>query len=157
MRLKSPQIIASTLLLPAISVLSLGCQGDGTPGYYDTFSSAPGETAAAQIERGGMIYGQSCARCHGDAGQGTKRAPALVGAGALPLKAQADSDRKNDFHTAMDIAVFATQNMPPKASARKKLKEADYWAVLAFALNANGVALTEPVGPGNAASIVLHP
>jgi len=47
--------------------------------------------------------------------------------------------------------------MPPKASARAKLAPDDYWAILAFALDANGVALKEPVGPGNAASIVLHP
>jgi hypothetical protein len=37
------------------------------------------------------------------------------------------------------------------------LKESDYWAVLAFALDANGVELSEPVGPGNAGSIALHP
>jgi hypothetical protein len=37
------------------------------------------------------------------------------------------------------------------------LSEPDYWAVLAFALQANGVELTEPVGPGNAGAIILHP
>jgi hypothetical protein len=36
------------------------------------------------------------------------------------------------------------------------MAERDYWAVLAFALNANGVKLTEPVSPSNASSIKLH-
>lgn len=49
------------------------------------------------------------------------------------------------------------QAMPPSAEARAELEAADYWAVLAFALTANGVELAEPVGPENAASIVLHP
>ncbi len=157
MRLNTPRIAAITLILPALSLLAAGCEYDGTPGYYETQNSPQTDTVAAQIERGGMIYGQSCAGCHGDAGQGTSKAPALVGAGALPLHADADAARQGEFRTALDIAVFATQSMPPKESARKKMKEADYWAVLAFALSANGVELSEPVGPGNAGSIVLHP
>ena len=32
-----------------------------------------------------------------------------------------------------------------------------YWAILAFDLQANGVKLTQLASPGNAASIVIHP
>lgn len=47
--------------------------------------------------------------------------------------------------------------MPPTPAARAKLTSDDYWSILAFALDANGIELSEPAGPGHAASIVLHP
>jgi cytochrome c len=123
-----------------------------------TPSSPHATTAASQIERGGQLYGANCAKCHGDAGQGTDDAPPLIGKNALPLHPRPDQKvRKADFHSAMDIAGFVTKEMPPKASARAKLTTDDYWAILGFALNANGVQLKEPVGPNNAGSIVLHP
>lgn len=98
-----------------------------------------------QIARGATVFTNNCAKCHGDAGQGTKRGPMLVGKGSF-----------KDFDTAMDIAVFATKEMPPRKSLRAKMAESDYWAVLAFALSANGAQLTEPVGPNNASDITLH-
>jgi mono/diheme cytochrome c family protein len=119
--------------------------------------AAPPRTAADQIARGGHLFAANCAKCHGDSGEGTDDAPPLVGKGALPLDPRPDQKRTAKFHTAMDVAQFATQQMPPKASDRAKLAPDDYWSILAFALNANGVAVKEPVGPGNAASIVLHP
>jgi cytochrome c len=112
---------------------------------------------AIQLERGGAVYAEHCARCHGDAGEGGDRAPALVGTGALPKLPRPDQERAVTFRSALDVAVFATQSMPPKAEERRNLSEPDYWAVLAFALQANGVELTEPVGPGNAGAIILHP
>ena len=123
-------------------------------------SSAPAQpprTAAEQIARGGERFAANCAKCHGDSGQGSEDAPPLVGKGALPLDPRTDQKRAVKFHTALDVAQFVTANMPPKASARAKLTADDYWSILAFALNANGVALKEPVGPGNAGAIVLHP
>ncbi len=115
------------------------------------------DDAAAQVRRGGEVYGANCAGCHGDSGQGTRRGPRLVGEGALPLYREQAKARTGAFHNAMDIALFATQNMPPDEEDRAEMAEADYWAVLAFALSANGVSLAEPVSPENAASIVLHP
>jgi len=112
---------------------------------------------ADQIARGGERFLASCAKCHGDSGQGSDDAPLLVGKGALPLDPRPEQKRTVKFHTVRDVAQFVTANMPPKASERAKLAPDDYWAILAFALNANGIVLEEPVGPGNAASIVLHP
>jgi mono/diheme cytochrome c family protein len=119
--------------------------------------ATPPRTAAEQVDRGGRLFAVNCAKCHGASGQGTDDAPPLVGKGALPLDPRPDQKRTVKFHTALDVAGFATKEMPPKASARAKLTTDDYWAILAFALDANGVTLKEPVGPGNAASIVLHP
>jgi mono/diheme cytochrome c family protein len=121
-------------------------------------SAAPApRTATEQIARGAQLYAANCAKCHGDAGQGSEDAPPLVGKGALPLDPRPQQLRAGKFHTAMDVALFATKQMPPKANDRAKLAPDDYWAILAFALNANGVALKEPAGPSNAATIVLHP
>ncbi len=118
----------------------------------------PPHTAAEQIGRGSQLFAVNCAKCHGDSGQGSEDAPPLVGKGALPLDPRPDQKlRAAKFHTAMDVASFVTQHMPPKASDRAKLTPDDDWAILAFALNANGIAVKEPVGTGNAASIVLHP
>lgn len=118
-------------------------------------------TPDAQIAHGVKVYTNNCAGCHGDAGQGTDDGPFLVGTGAF-----------EDYHSAMDVAVFVTKNMPPKKSKavstaeqdffsvkaqQPKLADHDYWAVLAFALSANGVQLTEPVGPHNASDIILNP
>jgi cytochrome c len=134
-------------------VLGFGCKsGKSSEAAPATFS-----TAEQQIAHGAKVFEQRCAACHGNAGQGTAKAPALVGSGALPRTRPGAKVRTGEFRTAMDIAAFVTKNMPPNESVRSKMAEQDYWAVLAFALSANGVKLQEPVGPGNAGRIVLHP
>jgi len=122
-----------------------------------TEAAAPA-TAGAQIERGAQLFAANCAKCHGDAGEGTEDAPKLVGEGALPLDPRPEQEvRTAKFRTALDVALFVTKEMPPKESARAKLTPDDYWSILAFALDANNVSLTVPVGPDNAGTIVLHP
>jgi mono/diheme cytochrome c family protein len=141
----------SIAALTPILLLAVACQ------QPETHGAAPATTVKAQVERGGVVFGANCASCHGDHGQG-KKGPPLVGSGALPLNPRPDQKlRTMPFHNALDVAKFVTTNMPPDADDRKKIPESDYWAVLAFDLDANGVKLKEPVGPGNAASIVLHP
>lgn len=129
-----------------------GCRSGPSEPEVRTFT-----TFDQQVAYGAEVFENRCAKCHGDAGQGSDDAPPLVGPGALPKSPRPDAVRQTEFRTAMDIAAFATKYMPPSESARKKMKEHDYWAVLAFALSANGVQRTEPVGPHNAASIVIHP
>lgn len=150
----------------SLSVWGVGCnqpaphqdasRANASPAAEPASSVAANEVTL-QFEHGAQVYKQHCAECHGAAGKGTKGAPALVGPGALPLIARPGAKRSNEFHTAMDIASFATQTMPPDAEDRAALTEKDYWAVLAFALTANGIKLTELVGPHNAGKIVLHP
>ncbi len=155
-------LVRTLALFSALIGLALACSSSS---YEDheragSGSSAAAESAAAknQIARGGQVFGQRCARCHGDAGQGTEKAPPLVGQGALPLVSKRpETKRTMPFHTALDVAGFATKNMPPDPKIRAEIPESDYWAVVAFALSANGVELTQPVVPTNAASIVLHP
>ena len=111
----------------------------------------------AQADAGGALYGQFCSKCHGDAGQGTDQGPPVVGANALPLDPRPTAKaRKNQFHTAKDIADFVLPNMPPKGP---KPTVEQYLDILAFDLKANGVDLTgkPALTPDNLASIVIHP
>ena len=135
-------------LLPLLPLCALSCASSE--------DDAP-EDASAQIARGGRVFSANCAECHGVSGQGTDEAPPLVGPGALPREPRPGQERNRTFFTALDVAGFVTQNMPPYPDERERIPESDYWAVLAFALDANGIDLKEPLGPHNAARIVLHP
>lgn len=141
---------------PALLALAPACNASHD-GSSSSSSSAPFATASEQVAHGGKVFADHCARCHGASGEGSKKAPRLVGAGALPLEPRDGQERAQRFRTALDVAQFVTHAMPPDEDDRKKLAERDYWAVLAFALKANGVDVKEPVGPSNAGSIVLHP
>jgi mono/diheme cytochrome c family protein len=108
-----------------------------------------------QAARGARLFVENCAKCHGPAGEGAK-APRLVGLddGALPLHPRPEQKiRMTPFRTAADVAAFVVKNMPPGGPS---LPIADYWAILAFDLQANGVTLEAPLGPSNAGSVHLH-
>jgi S-disulfanyl-L-cysteine oxidoreductase SoxD len=122
-------------------------------------SSSADKTAAAgsdQAAEGGKLYGKHCAKCHGDAGQGTKKAPPVVGKAALPLDPPAGAKvRKDPFHTAQDVAAFVAAKMP--ANKPGSLTTDEYYAILAFDLKANGVDVAnKKIDPTTAAAIKLH-
>jgi S-disulfanyl-L-cysteine oxidoreductase SoxD len=137
----------------------IACGGESTPAPPATPSSpaaAEPTTFAAQVTLGQKLYGESCASCHGAAGEGGK-APRVVGLdkGALPLDPPATSKyRKTQFKTAADVAEFVVKNMPPQAAG--SLKESEYWAILAFDLHANGVDLPTMLDGSHAKDVVLH-
>jgi cytochrome c len=112
--------------------------------------------APDQVAEGGTLYAKHCARCHGDAGQGGKKAPPVVGKAALPLDPPATAKvRKNQFHTARDVAEFVATKMP--ANKPGSLEADEYYAILAFDLKANGVDVTgKKIDPTSAAQIKLH-
>ena len=112
-------------------------------------------TVAAQIEQGKKLYVAKCAKCHGDAGQGIKDAPPVVGKDAFPLEPRAKAKRNVKFHTAADVFAWASKNMPAKAPG--SLTTDEYLAIFAFDLSANGVKLDKPLDGPAAAKIVLHP
>ncbi|CAE7549728.1 sigX [Symbiodinium necroappetens] len=135
----------AALVIVSGAVLGLGglygCQSSGVSSEEGWGFVSFEEQAAF----GGSVYGANCAECHGNAGQGTMEAPRLVGEGALPLRQGRGSARTGEFRTAMDVAAFVTANMPPNEEDRAEIGAREYWAVLAFALRANGVSLDEPV------------
>jgi ubiquinol-cytochrome c reductase cytochrome c subunit len=59
------------------SALVLAACGGASSHQPAASSAAPAATFAAQVERGGELYGEHCASCHGDAGQGGPKAPTL--------------------------------------------------------------------------------
>jgi cytochrome c len=111
----------------------------------------------AQIAQGAKLFAKHCAKCHGKAGEGTKKAPPVVGKDALPLDPRPEAKvRKTQFHTAQDVAEFASTKMP--ANKPGSLKPDEYYAIIAFDLDANGVAdaKTKKIDPTTAAEIKLH-
>jgi|GEM_PF-1439259 len=93
-----------------------------------------------QVSRGAEVYAAHCGSCHGKGGAGTASAPALGGPKALPLEPPSGAAvRKSQFVTVADVATFVVQNMPGDAPG--SLSEDDYFAVLAFVLQANGIDL----------------
>jgi mono/diheme cytochrome c family protein len=112
-------------------------------------------TAEAQIARGGELYGQHCAKCHGGGGEGSDRAPAVVGGEALPRAPREGAKRDVEFHTAGDVYEWVKVHMP--GGAPGTLSDDEYLAILAFDLSANGVTLTEPLTAEAAAAMVIRP
>jgi cytochrome c len=110
---------------------------------------------AAQIEQGKQLYVARCAKCHGDAGQGTKDGPPVVGTDAFPQKPRAGAKRDVEFKTAADVFAWTARNMP--ADDPGSLSTDQLLAVFAFDLTANGVKLAQPLDAAAAAGIVLHP
>jgi S-disulfanyl-L-cysteine oxidoreductase SoxD len=112
----------------------------------------------AQIAEGKKLYVAKCASCHGNAGEGKKDAPPVVGKDAFPLDPRPKAKRDAKFHTAADVFAWATKNMPPKKPGKpaEVLTTEQYLAIFAFDLTANGIKLDKPLDGDAAAKIVLH-
>jgi len=135
------------------AALAAGC-------HPDAAARAPSEppaasAVAAQIEQGQALYGRHCAKCHGAAGQGSAKAPPVVGKDAFPLEPRAGAKRAVAFHTAADVFGWAIKAMPGDAPG--SLTTEEYLAIFAFDLTANGVKLDRPLDGPTAQAIVLHP
>lgn len=151
MRTISPLSILSIGVLGLVFGLGLGACHPNT-----VRSSADGSSAlTAQVERGKLLYGEHCAKCHGDGGQGSSKAPPVVGKDAFPLQPRPGAKRDVTFRTAADVFAWATEHMPGDAPGT--LATDEYLAIFAFDLTANGVKLTGALDGPMAQAIVLHP
>jgi cytochrome c len=122
----------SVLFLFFVACSSLG-SGSDSPSSASTFPE--------QVARGQILFGEHCAKCHGDSGQGG-RGPRLVGLreGALPLEPPPSRKlRTKRFVTVADVAEFVVANMPLNKAGTLSTEE--YLAILAFDLKANGIDL----------------
>ncbi|WP_394828167.1 c-type cytochrome [Pendulispora albinea] len=142
--------------LVACAVTSFACGGSNQQSAASATTSAGTADGEAQAERGAKLYADNCAGCHGSAGQGSKKAPPVVGTNALPLDPRPEQKyRKAAFHTALDVAQFVVKSMPPEKPG--SLPESDYWDILAFDLKANGVPVAgKHIDAQTAADIKLH-
>jgi cytochrome c len=135
----------------ALVVLLAACHHASSP---QPAAPAP-QTADAQVAMGKDLYGAKCARCHGNAGEGTKQGPPVVGTEAFPLDPRPGGKRDVQFHTAADVFAWTTKHMP--ANAPGSLTTDQYLAIFAFDLTANGVKLDQPLDAAKAQATVLHP
>ena len=105
----------------------------------------------AQLTRGRMLYAQSCTACHGSAGEGSSRGPAVIGEGTLPLNPPAGARlRRGQFESAMDLGMFIKDNMPMGGT---HLPPSDVACVLAWLLQQHDRTPTAPISPVTARSI----
>jgi cytochrome c len=131
---------------PAVPAASPPPEAAPAPAGTDATALAPAPAPtsnafADQAKAGAALYGTHCGSCHGDHGNDGK-APPVVGLkqGALPLAPPKKAKlRTMPFKTAADVAAFVVKTMPPKAPG--SLSADDYYAILAFDLQANGIDL----------------
>jgi mono/diheme cytochrome c family protein len=142
------------------ALVVLGCApacGGASPPPTAAPAAAPPATFADQAAAGQKLYADDCAKCHGASGEGSGKAPALVGlkTGALPFDAPPTAKyRKTQFKTVADVAAFAAKSMPPNNPGG--LPEQDYWSILAFDLKANGIDLGDkPLDANTAAGLTI--
>lgn len=133
----------------------LACHQDAAKPTTPASPASPEAAVAAQIDQGKQLYVAKCAKCHGDAGQGTDKAPPVVGKDAFPQQPRAGAKRDVEFRTAADVFAWTSRHMP--ADAPGSLSTDEYLAIFAFDLTANGVALAAPLDGPAAQAIVLHP
>jgi cytochrome c len=123
--------------------------------HHDSGGPAAFASIRDQVAHGRTLFAQHCAKCHGPSGEG-KDAPRLVGLaqGALPLDPPPSRKvRESRFVTAADVAEFVVANMPPKKAG--SLTTDEYLAVLAFALDANGMRMDAPLTMARADDLVI--
>lgn len=143
-----------TPLIPLVLLSFSACGGSGAA-PAESPASAPPQTFAEQVALGQTLFGEKCAGCHGDSGEGNK-GPRVVGLaeGALPLDPPPSATvRKSQFATVMDVASFVVQAMPP--SAPGSLSQEEYFSILAFDLKANGIELDQKLDGALAQTLVI--
>lgn len=139
-------------LLVMCAGCSRGPSGDVTE--PPTASADLKDPRQSQIERGARLFGQHCASCHGDQGQGGA-GPLLVGEGALPRTPPAPRvHRTGEFADVGDVFDFVRATMPPNDPG--VISADDAWAILAFDLSANGIALETPLNTNSASTLPLQ-
>jgi mono/diheme cytochrome c family protein len=131
--------VARTLIVIAFIAAEVGAQ-DSLPGLFS-------ETQAA---RGGELYQQYCAACHGARLEGNSAAP-LVGA---MFRARWEDGQ----HTLDDLFYIVRSLMPNNAPG--SLSKAQYADVVAYILQANGYPAGETeLSPASATmkAVTLRP
>lgn len=139
----------------SVLVFLFACSHSSPPKPVTPTAMASADPVSAQIDQGKQLYVEKCAKCHGDAGQGTKDGPAVVGKEAFPLDPRPGQKRDVKFHTAADVFGWATKTMP--ANDPESLSTDQFLAIFAFDLTANGIKLTKPLDAAQAQATVLHP
>ncbi len=125
------------LVVPILLVAARGAAG--APPH--TFVLA----ATEQTDRGRTAFLNSCAKCHGQQGQGGD-GPRIIGSpNGLP-----------EFKTAQGLFDYVSTQMPQNNPGTLTAEE--YWDIVAFVLDSNKLLPPDTVlGPNNAGGIRLTP
>ncbi|MHB1131331.1 MAG: c-type cytochrome [Chloroflexota bacterium] len=121
----APTVAATAAPTKAATVPSPGAAASAVASAVAGAASTVGALAVP----GALVYGRSCAGCHGDRGQGTQGRPAV-----LPPDAKLGAR----FATAKDLDTFVRTNMPRNAPGT--LPAAEYDQVVSFILAGNNLA-----------------
>jgi cytochrome c len=113
-------------------------------------------TAEDQTMAGAKLYKDDCAGCHGDRGEGHKRAAALIGTDAMPLDPPATAKKRTgQFKTGADVVEFIQKYMPNDEPGT--LTDADAATVSAYLFQQNNIDLGGKVlTKASAATVLLH-
>jgi mono/diheme cytochrome c family protein len=164
--------------LGAIAALVLAACGATQLGATDANLA----TARSGATAGASLFDSRCAGCHGARGEGTGRAPAVIGVGALPVypsdQNRASNSAFNDpqaleeesrarpagapsrepFRSAADLGRFIAEKMPLPKDQAGTLSDDEVWSVVTFLLLAHGVEVPpDGVTASNAAEIPIKP
>jgi|RhiMethySRZTD1v2_1073278.scaffolds.fasta_scaffold678195_1 cytochrome c len=149
------RILSSSLFVLGAALAATACHdGRNDTRMQKTASSAT--TFSEQYSAGQELFEANCAKCHGDSGQGSEKAPRIVGLkeGALPVEPPPERKfRKTRFVTVGDVADFVVHNMPPNKAG--SLTDDEYWAILAFDLHANGIDLDHKLYAESARTLTI--
>jgi cytochrome c len=115
----------------------------------------------AQAKAGAETFQRQCARCHGPIGEGQDniyrglRSPELIGPNSFPVAPRPYQKLRHfEFHSVRDIYEFASAAMPADQPA--SLSSDEYWDVITYLLQANGVlADRKPLDESIAAQIPI--
>jgi cytochrome c len=154
---RSPALAALSLLL-ALAAASghVGCSY-GFGEHVVTQPLAEGNAKPLdQAGRGEEVFAESCAGCHGEAGEGIEGRPAIAGEKALPLDPPPGAKaRTTQLRTAADVFAFIKSDMPPIAPG--SLPDDQTWAVVAFLLKSKKIQAGKgDINEANAASIEIN-
>ncbi len=134
-------------LLLLTSLLAVACARRSTV-------IAGGELPQDQWSKGVWLYGQHCAGCHGENGEGSEDGPALVGAEAIPEESSGDSDRKVPLRSYADVFAYSSTEMPPLEPGT--ISAESMWSILAYLAKERGATWEGDLGASNAGSIPLR-
>ena len=137
--------IGAALESPSIAAVRAALVGQTGVAAAGMPSEIPVIALSEQTDRGGMVFANVCAKCHGQQGQGDQ-APRLIGT----------PNGLAEYKTVQGLFDYVSSQMPNDTPG--SLKSEEYWDVLAYILDANKILPADTVlGPDNAANVNLMP
>jgi mono/diheme cytochrome c family protein len=114
-------IPAALFLVVSGSVYALAKAHPATPGVPKAAGPGDGQVVLGDPSRGATVFRQSCASCHGDAGEGGGVGPRLAGSGITVAAAKAQIDHGGGVMPAaivtgraeQDVLAYLAGVMPP--------------------------------------------